>query len=177
VVARVRDRSGNETATTIGVVEIETYQMSIEVQLQGLVPGPLTRDVTFVLSDSIGTIIETRTEPVTFTSGTGSVVLPGVAGTTAYISAKTAWNLRKRLEVGFDAAGHGIASFTGSNQLRGGDLTGSNTVGTIDYAILRNNFNQAGAAAQQADITGSGTVGTIDYAILRANFNTAGDPQ
>jgi hypothetical protein len=176
VVALARDRSGNEFSATIGVVEIETFQVSATVQLQGLVAGPITREVTFVFTDTLGNVLETRLESLIFTNGIGTVTLTDVDPAAVSLSAKADWNLRKRLPIVYGVTGQAAIDFTGASQLPGGDLSGDNIVGTIDFAILQFYFNQAGGAALQADITGSGFVGTIDFAILNFNFNTLGDP-
>lgn len=176
VVALVRDLSGNESLATLGVVEIATFQVVATVQLQGLVAAPLNRDVTFVLTDSSGAVLETRVESILFSGGIGSAILADVDPATAQVSAKAAWNLRVRLSLAFDGAGAATADFTGISQLPGGDLNGDNVIGTTDFGILRFFFNQAGSPALQADITGSGFVGTTDFGILRFNFNTIGDP-
>lgn len=177
VVANVRDRSGNETSTVLGAVEINTSAVDVSVELQGLVPGPLSRDVTFVFTDAGGAVLETRTVSVEFTNAIGSVTLAAVPAGATHLSAKADWNLRRRLPLAFDANGQAGVSFTAADLLPGGDLNGDNIIGTGDFGIIRFYFNQAGGAALQADITGSGTVGTADFGILRFNFNTIGDPQ
>lgn len=171
----VMDRSGNVSSEILGTIEINKSQVFSTVQLQGLVSGPVTRDVVFAFTDINGNLLESRTETLDFLGGTASVLLEAVPPAAVRISAKTAWNLRRRLDLAF-TDGEAPAAFTGADQLRGGDLSGNNIVGTIDFAILRNFFNQVGGPALQADITGSGFVGTIDFAILRENFNQIGDP-
>jgi hypothetical protein len=177
VVADVLDRSGNETSTVLGVIEINTTSVEVSVELQGLVAGPLFRDVTFVLTDGTGAVLESRTISIEFTNGVGTTTLADLPAGSAQLSAKTDWNLRRRLPLGFNANGQATLSFTGADELPGGDLNGDNGVGTGDFGILRFYFNQVGGAALQADITGSGIVGTGDFGILRFNFNTTGDPE
>ncbi len=175
VVFTVTDRSGNQTSTSLGQILINKFQVEAAVQLQGLVPGPITREVTFVFTDMAETVLETRVKSVEFTSGVGTVLLTDVDTAGYRVSAKANWNLRRRLDLGFDSEGQALVEFTGANQLPGGDLNGSNVIGTADYGILLFYFNQTGGAALQADITGSGNVGTADFGILRNNFNTVGD--
>lgn len=172
----IADRSGNLAQEVLGAIEINRNAVEATVQLEGLVAGPVTRDVTFTFTAADGSVLETRTETLTFASGQASVTLTAAPADAARLSAKTAWNLRRRVDLDFDAQGQATAGFTGDTRLLGGDLTGSNTVGTMDFAILRNFFNRNDPEALVADITGSGSVGTIDFAVLRTNFNLAGDP-
>lgn len=172
----VTDRSGNVASEVLGAIEINRNEVEVTVQLEGLVSGPVTREVVFVLTDAGGNVLETRTESLTFVGGLGTLTLAAVSAGAQHLSAKAAWNLRRRLALEFDGTGQAAVSFTNAARLLGGDLTGGNTIGTIDFAILRNYFNRNDPEALVADITGSGTVGTIDYAILRTNFNLAGDP-
>jgi len=175
VIFSVADRSGNQTSVSLGQILINKFQVEAAVQLQGLVPGPITREVTFVFTDSAETVLDTRLKSVQFTGGVGTVLFTDVDNATFRVSAKTDWNLRRRLDIGFDSEGQALAEFTGAHQLLGGDLNGSNDVRTTDFGILRFYFNQTGGAALQADITGSGNVGTADFGILRDNSNTVGD--
>jgi len=172
----VTDRSGNVASEVLGAIEVNKNEVAVTVQLEGLVPGPVTRDVVFVLTSADGSVLETRTTSLTFVGGLGTLTLAGVPAGAERLSAKAAWNLRRRLDLDLGPDGQAAASFTNAARLLGGDLTGGNTIGTIDFAILRNYFNRNDPEALVADITGSGTVGTIDYAILRTNFNLAGDP-
>jgi hypothetical protein len=104
----------------------------------------------------------------------GTVSLTEVPAATAHLSAKAAWNLRTRLDVTLDGDGQAVASFTGADKLRGGDVNGSNSVNILDYSILRVQF---GTTNPQADIDGNGQVQTLDYGIMRTNWFELGDPQ
>ena len=174
VVFTVTDRSGNQTVESLGSILINKNQVLVNIELQGLVAGPVTRDVVLVFTNSGGGVIETRTEPVVFTNGTGSVVLTDVDGSSFRLSAKTAWNLRNRLPVGLDPDGQATVSLTGSELLRGGDINGDNTVNTLDYSILRYHWFTVDPTA---DIDGGGSVQTTDFNILQTNFYQVGDPQ
>jgi putative cofactor-binding repeat protein len=173
VSATVRDRSGNVSdAADLGSFQIANEVLAT-VQLEGFV-GTL-RVVTFAAT---GGTTKTWTKTVTLTPGglgaTGSVPLEDVpAGTTA-ISAKTAWNLRSKLDVSFSGVGVGAAALTGDDRLPGGDLNSDNVVNTRDYAVLRYYW---GLADPTADITGDGEVDGGDYNQLRYNFYTIGDAQ
>jgi hypothetical protein len=173
VSATVRDRSGNvSVAANLGSFQIANEVLAT-VQLEGF--EGTSRVVTFAAT---GGTLKTWTKTVTLTASqlgaVGSVPLENVpAGTTA-ISAKTAWNLRSKLDVSFSGVGVGAAALTGDDRLPGGDLNSDNVVNTRDYAVLRYYW---GLADPTADITGDGEVDGGDYNLLRYNFYTIGDAQ
>lgn len=167
------DRSGNLAVLPIGAVEILKNRITVSVAPQGLVSTPVTRDVVFVATGAGGTVLATWTVPLDFTGGLGSTVLEEVPAGTVNLSAKMAWNLRRRLPAGLDPDGQGVVSFTGASLLRGGDLNGNNLINSADYNILSVSFPGINPTA---DITGNGVVNSGDYNILAVNWLTAGDP-
>ena len=175
VVFTVTDRSGNQTVVTLGTIEINKNKIDVEIELQGLVAGPVTRDVTFVFTNASQAVIETRTVPVVFTSGSGTVTFTDVHADTFRLSAKAATHIRVRHDAALDGDGQATVAFTGANELPGGDLNGDNVINTLDFSILR--FFWLDETDPTADITGEGIVNMDDYNILSANFFTAGDPE
>jgi len=173
VIVTVTDRSGNTTQLLLGTVEIAKLIATVNVRSQGLVTAPITRNVTFVMTDAGGGVLETRVVAVDFTGGTGTAVLAGLPGTTANLSAKTAWTQRRRLACTFDSNGDALVDFTGSSQLPGGDLNGDNIINLADYNILNGNWFTTNPAA---DISGDGVVNVFDFNILNSNWFTIGDP-
>ena len=167
------DRSGNLGVLPIGAVEIQKNRIQATVATQGLVATPLTRNVVFTATSSTGSVLATWTVPVNFSGGSGTATLEGVPDGTVNLSAKTAWNLRRRLPAGLDANGQASVSFTGSSLLRGGDLNGNNIVNAGDYNILSLAFPGVNPVA---DITGNGVVNGGDYNIFSLNWLSAGDP-
>jgi len=174
VIVTVTDRSGNMTQVLLGTVEIARLIATVNVQSQGLVEGPITRDVTLVITDAGGVVLETRVVAVGFTGGTGTAVLAGLPDATANLSAKTGWTQRRKLPCPFDANGDALVAFTGTSQLPGGDLNGDNIINLADYNILNANWFTTNLAA---DISGNGVVNVYDYNILNSNWFTVGDPQ
>lgn len=179
--ATVRDRSGNVSpSAALGSFQVANETLAT-VQLEGftgVLPGPTTRTVTFVATGG-GTA--TWTKAVSFnTSGIGTVALEAVpAGTTA-ISAKAAWNLRRKLPVSFSPTGVSTTAFSGSNLLKAGDITGDNVINTLDFSLLRFHFGSlvsAVPASAVADVNGDGTINSGDFNVLQTNFYTVGDPQ
>jgi hypothetical protein len=172
IVATVLDRSGNSLQSLLGTIEIARLNAMVEVQPEDLTPATLVRPVTFVMSDSSGTVLERRTVNVTFTNQVGTVDLLALPLATANLSAKTAWSLRRRLPCLFDSIGDAQVNFTGPSFLGGGDVTGDNVVNLLDYNVIRNNFFQS---SQVADINGDSSVNLQDYNILRGNYFGFGD--
>lgn len=118
---------------------------------------------------------------VTFSGiGTGVYVFTDVPDVITSISAKTNWNLRKRISFSTPASdGQYVASFTSSYQLPGGDLAtpgspnGDNVVNALDYAVLRGAWGPGSAG----DISGDGSTNNTDYLILKGNWYQRGDVQ
>lgn len=167
------DRSGNQAVLPIGAVEISKNRIQVAVAPQGLVSTPITRNVVFVATDAGGAVLASWTVAVDFSGGLGSTLLEEVPDGTVNLSAKMAWNLRRRLAAGLDGDGQGTVSFTGASNLRGGDLNGNNLINSADYNILSVAFPGINPVA---DITGNGVVNSGDYNILAVNWLTAGDP-
>jgi hypothetical protein len=172
-----------DTATTNFTLVVNVAQITGQVELDsfdgsGTVP-PHTRAVTFVATsnDPVAgtTVLQSWTLTLSNDSGdTFNYVLTGVPANANGLSAKTDWNLRRKLSVVLDASEQGVANFTGSSLLLGGDVNGDNIVNAFDYNVLENNWF---LVAPVADIVGYGTVNTFDYNILENNWFIAGDPQ
>ena len=173
VIVTVTDRSGNTTQLLLGTVEIARRIATVNLRSQGLVAAPITRNVTFVATDALGGVLETRVVAVNFTGGTGTTVLAGMPLATANLSAKTAWTQRRKLPCTFDSYGDALVNFTGSSQLPGGDLSGDNIINLVDYNILNGNWF---TTSSTADISGDGVVNVFDFNILNSNWFTIGDP-
>jgi hypothetical protein len=108
-----------------------------------------------------------------------------VPAAASQISAKTAWNLRVRLNVSLTPGGAATANFVNDGvpggwnasdtYLRGGDITGDNIINLLDYNVLRNNYGTVNGGS--ADINGDGKVNIFDYSLLEVNFGKSGDSQ
>lgn len=165
----------------VGPCPVQQFTVTGQLELQSFVGT--TRTVTFVATG--GASNKTWNSSLTF-SGTprvASYTLTDVPPNTTGISAKSSWNLRRKLAVTF-SNGQAVANFTGLNNLLGGDISGTttnappnNVVNTIDYIRLRALNGRTGAAAVPADITGNGSVNVADYIILRANIGRSGSAQ
>jgi hypothetical protein len=171
--ALVMDRSGNLATLPIGSIEISKFRVNVTVAPQGLVTTAVTRDVVFVATNSSGTTLATWTLPLNFTSGLGSAWIEGIPAGTVNLSAKMAWNLRRRIPVTFNSEGLATLAFTGSAALIGGDLNGNNVINSGDFNVLSGTF---GTSNPLGDITGNGVVNSGDFNILSANWLTLGDP-
>jgi hypothetical protein len=155
---------------------VNKFQITGTVALQDFVGTgtvPLhSRVVTFFASGGITT--KSWSLLLTNVSGTNfSYTLTDVPGGTTLLSAKTAWNLRKRLPAAFDVNGQSVINFTGADFLRGGDMNGDNSVQFLDYSILSANWF---SVSPVADLNGDGFVQLLDYSLLSVNWFTSGDP-
>lgn len=171
--ATVMDRSGNVATLGIGALQVLKNQIAVTVQPQGLISGPVTRQVVFTATNGAGVVLATWSPVVNFTGGTGSALLTAVPDGTVYLSAKMAWNLRTRLAAGLDVNGQASVAFMGAAQLRGGDFNADNLINLADYNIMRAVFP---SAATVPDISGDGQTTLTDYNIFRLNWLTIGDP-
>ena len=140
------------------------------VALEGFVGA--SRAVVFKATDSGGTVKKTWTNTLSFVSGEAGYALDNVPSDTVRISAKTAWNLRKRVDASFSGSVVGVANFTGDFLLPAGDLDESNTVGLDDYYLLAAAWYQAIGAA---DIDGNGVVDLDDYFLLTNQWGQPAD--
>ena len=137
--------------------------------------------MTFKATQTLGgatNLLATWNEPLTFAAGgdsygVASFTLTNVPAGTTHLSAKSPWNLRKRLPVPF-LAGASTASFTGDSLLPGGDINGSDLVDIEDYFQLAASWYQADASS---DIDGSGLVDIDDYFILSDHWYQASEPE
>jgi len=140
--------------------------------LESLVGG-LTRTVTFVAT---GGVKKTWDIPVVFPadSAVGTFTLTEVPDGTTALSAKTNWNLRRKVACSLDGDGQASADFTGTAKLRGGDIKPDNYINILDYSVLKSNYLSSNDVA---DIDGDGTVGLVDYSLMRSNWFQPGDAE
>jgi len=163
-----------------GMVQLESFNGT------GTIPLASHRVVTFKATDVGGVVLKTWTLDLTFTVGTAasggvaSFTLTDVPAGTLNVSAKTDWNKRRKLAVAFDPNCQGVVNFTGATQLKGGDISGDNTVNLADYSALVSHWLElvsAVPAAAVADMNGDDAVNFLDYVILGTNWFTVGDPE
>ena len=117
--------------------------------------------------------------PLSFISGIATYSLTDIADGTTAISAKTAWNLRRKISGLSATDGQITASFLGGNVLLGGDLAtagypgGDNAINALDYSALRG----AWGASAVGDINGDGNTDNTDYLMMKANWYKTGNAQ
>jgi hypothetical protein len=169
--ATVSASDSASTTTASFTVCVEVSQITGQVQLEGFVG--LARQVTFVAKGGAATKV--WTQALNFTGGSANFTLQGIPPGTTTLSAKTAWNLRRRVSTTLDEHGQGVANFTGASLLLGGDLDASNKVSLGDYNQLSITWQSTTSLA--GDIDGSGRVSLPDYNILSRNWQTEGDPE
>ena len=164
-----------------------TGQVALESYLGTNGNGTGSRMVTFTVTEEAGGVtnrLATWELPVTLVAGpdgygVAGFTLTNVPLATTHLSAKTTWNLRKRLAVSF-TNGQGTAYFTGANKLPGGDTDNSNQVDLADYSNLAAHWYQSSVTnpgATGADVDGSGLVDILDYFTLASHWFQQGDPE
>ena len=164
------DGAGNDAAEATDTFEVNKNQISGEVELEGLVAGPVSREVRLVTS---GTQTKVYAQTLSFENGVASFTLTGVPEGTTHCSAKTAWSLRRKLAAAA-IDGQASVSFAGTaGKLLGGDINASNSVNIQDYSLLKLHWGPGTVG----DINADGFCGTLDYVLMRANWFLVGDPE
>ena len=163
-----------------------TFTISGTVELQAF--AGTNRLVRFIASEVTGVatnLLQTTNMNLTFSNGAAAYTLP-VPTNTTHISAKTAWNLRRKLASPF-SGGLATVDFTGAASLKGGDIVTvnggtiddtDNAVTSSDYLLLLGNYLQTvggDPAIGRADIDGDGAITSADYLLLLGNYLQAGD--
>lgn len=172
ITTTVTDRAGN-MATDSDTFNINKHEITGTVELEGLNPptGGITRTVRFVATGGASAKTWDIAVPFAAGSATGTYLLTDVPAGTTYLSAKTAWNLRRQIGVTY-VDDRATGDFTGTNTLLGGDLNESNSVNVLDYSIMKMNWMTSNPVA---DIDGSGTVNVDDYNLMKGNWFGLGD--
>ena len=162
------------------------FTISGTVELQAF--AGTNRLVRFIASEVTGVatnLLQTTNMNLTFSNGAATYTLP-VPTNTTHISAKTAWNLRRKLASPF-SGGLATVDFTGAASLKGGDIVTvnggtiddtDNAVTSSDYLLLLGNYLQTvggDPAIGRADIDGDGAITSADYLLLLGNYLQAGD--
>ncbi len=172
--AGVADAAPN-AAAAMATFNINKHEIAGTVELEWLAPpaGGLVRTVTFVATG--GASSKTWNIPVSFAHGstTGTFSLVDVPAGTANLSAKTAWNLRRRLAVSY-TDDRAVVSFTGTARVLAGDINASNSVNVLDYSVMKAQWLSANPIS---DINGDGQVNIGDYSPMKLNWFVVGDPQ
>lgn len=112
------------------------------------------------------------TKSLSFSGDTASYILTNLPDTVTSLSAKAAWNLRKRASDPvnlLDSNGQAAINFL----LPAGDINGTNSVNILDYSIMKASWLGSNPVA---DIDGSGIVNIGDYDLMKLNWFKLGDP-
>jgi hypothetical protein len=166
--ASVSDEAGNSASDT-DTFSINKNQVTGQIELQGFLGA--SRAVTFVATG--GTAKSWTITVSGFSGGLAGYTLTDVPAGTTGISAKTAWNLRRKVGMTLDADGQATGvHFAGTTKLLGGDINGDNFVNILDYSALKNNWFTTNSVA---DINGDGQVQVLDYGLLQSNFFSRGN--
>lgn len=168
--ASVSDNTGNPASAAAKTFNVNKNQISGQVELDSFFGG--NRAVTFVAT---GGTTKTWTLTLSFAGTVANYTVTDVPAGTTGLSAKTAWNLRRKIAVSPDSEGQVVnANFLGAWKLLGGDINGDNFINILDYGVLKNNWYTTNAAG---DINGDGQVQQLDYAMMKLNWFKRGDVQ
>lgn len=177
ITVRATDNAEN-FADVVKHFNVNKNEISGIIGLEETLDDSIYRPVKFVLTyDNNGTYVKvTKTATPRFITGKAGYWITDIPDGVKYISAKTAWHLRKRIPVNL-VKGQAEANFTGTNELPGGDLAtpgqpmGDNLINALDYAVLRGAWGDKAAG----DINGDGITDNNDYLIMQRNLYRKGD--
>ena len=178
------DGCGNEATTVTTVMVDAVDELEITVALQNVGAGPFTRCMHIELLACDGGEPHVIEQPMTFTGGTASAKLeiPCAPGSQwVCITVRDPLHtLRSTVESLSVSGQQYVASFTGGDALKGGNLNGpaSNVIDIFDFGAFAGEFNESYGsentdcddAPPHADISGNGVVFVEDYTFIVNNF-------
>lgn len=163
---------------------VNTMQVAGQLELQAFlgtstVPAH-SRPVIFVATQvtPLATNI-LKSWTLTLTNNSGAIfdyTLTEVPAATTHVSAKTAWNLRRKVAVTF-VGPSGAANFIGASMLLSGDISANHDdkVNSLDRNVLLGQWGRPAPGNAAADMNGDGNVNTLDRTRLLSTWGTAGD--
>ncbi len=172
---------GLQGSCSFGVTVDPISELLVSVQLSpAIVPGPLTRCITFELIQC-GFVAETVEAELTFINGLAideTVLVP--AGIYDCLKAKDSLHTLKSTADDFRDSGRVFtATFIGDRQfgghaLIGGDINDDGFIDVVDYAIFQNTTNRLGLSPDTTcdqvgphpDINGDGMVNALDFSFI-----------
>jgi hypothetical protein len=180
------DDCGNSSTCEQVVSVSEFNELVVDVQLQGVSAGPFTRCITFELHNCDTLDSELAEVVTTFTGGLASDVLVLVpCGDWDCITARDRLHTLRRTLSPLTVSGtQYTASFTGAEQLIGGNLNDSNIIDIFDFGLFASEFNNNYGTADtncatpptHADISGNGVVFVEDFTFITTNFLATSEP-
>ena len=181
------DDCGNSSTCDQLVTVSEFNELVVDVQLQGVSAGPFTRCITFELHNCTTLDSETAEVVTSFSGGLASDVLLLVpCGDWDCITARDRLHtLRRTIDPLTITGTQYTASFTGGDQLIGGNLNDpSNVIDIFDFGLFASEFNNnygtadtnCSTAAPHADISGNGVVFVEDFTFITTNFLATSEP-
>ncbi len=144
--------------------------LDVTVQLEA-VNTPVTRTLTFVITDCVGPTAETIIQAIDFDSaGMGTVTLTLTIPGADWISAVESHTLRHLLPLGPPLPTS--ISFSVADRLVAGDYTGDSLVDVEDLSTLASRWDAFGDVA---DANGDGVQDMLDFLAALANILRTGD--
>jgi hypothetical protein len=183
VAACATDRAGSAACDEFSPVKINANEITGVIELEGLAPpaGGVNRRVVFVgTGDAVRKVWNVD---VNFPAGSskGQYTLADVPDGVTALSAKTTWNLRRKIAVAaLEPCGRQVVDFVGNEgKLWAGDskygtLMDDNMVDVLDFAVWMICLSNGSDAA---DWNGDGKIDLLDYDLYSGNFFKTGDPE
>jgi len=178
------DNVGNSASAT-GYIIVNKTEAIVTVQLEGLSVAAVTRTIKFVIGGTGGTVAPVPVDKqVTFAAGTATTTLTNLpTAQWTNISAKDEQHtLRQLVSLSTTGSGQYSASFTGDDQLIGGDLTNDNLVDIRDFGVFAGQYGTSPPLntqwpAKNANISCDGYVDTNDFSYIQIHFLAKGDAE
>jgi hypothetical protein len=181
------DACGNEAIETTTVTVDAVDELDLTVELQNVSAGPFTRCIHIELHDCLGGEPHVIEQTMTFSGGVASAELEIPCGEWVCITARDPLHtLRSTVEPLSVSGQQYIASFTGAEALRGGNLNdpASNVIDIFDFGAFAGEFNENYGSGNtdcddvppHADISGDGVVFVEDYTFIVNNFLDVSEP-
>jgi hypothetical protein len=182
------DDCGNQSDACEQVITVDAVdELDITVELQNVSAGPFTRCIHIELHDCLGGEPHVIEQTMTFSGGVASAKLEVPCGEWVCITARDPLHtLRSTVEPLSVSGQQYIASFTGAEALRGGNLNdpASNVIDIFDFGAFAGEFNENYGSGNtdcddvppHADISGDGVVFVEDYTFIVNNFLDVSEP-
>ncbi len=179
--ASAADNVGNVGHATPQAFTIAGPRLTLNIQLEGIVGGSVTRTMKVLLGGT-GVLQLEYNLPVTFVNQIGTLAFDDITNLPGYscVSVKDAQHtVYSTLSIVHSAPGQYVANLTGSDKLLGGDVDNNDVVDVYDYGVIAVQWNTMGhplaPPALDGDIDDNGKVYKEDFRIFWSHFLTRGD--
>jgi hypothetical protein len=168
------DACGNSTSCNQFVTVNPYNTVNATVRLESVSASPaFTRCITFGLDDC-GTYFDV---PITFTNGIGTASFDVPCGAGACFTARDKKHTLRRTKLATISGPNYSLSFTGADQLLGGNVNDDNVIDILDFGGFTGQYaanlganTACGYSGLHADFSGNGLVDTADFTYIQIHF-------